>query len=88
MNRFFEYVSGILLYQSNWTCANISALLSKMSRDTLIRFLKKEWSGQKLLELILSIMEKLGGYIIFDDTPIEKPYLITLEGLRYVYSSS
>ena len=88
MKRFFDYVRGLLFYQSNGTCASLAALLSTMSRDTLIRFLKKEWSGQKRLEVLLLTVQLLGGYLLLDDTPIEKPYSATLEGLQYVYSSS
>ena len=88
MKRFFEYVLGLLFYRSNGTCASLAALLSTMSRDTLIRFLKNEWSGQKRLEVLLLAIRMLGGYLIIDDTPVEKPYSSTLEGLQYVYSSS
>jgi hypothetical protein len=88
MKLFFDYVRGLLFYQSNGTCASLAGLLATMSRDTLIRFLQNEWSGQKRLEVILATIQMLGGYLLLDDTPIEKPHSRTLEGLQYIYSSS
>lgn len=88
MKLFFYYVRGLLFYQSNGTCASLAGLLATMSRDTLIRFLQNEWSGQKRLEIILATIQMLGGYLLLDDTPIEKPHSKTLEGLQYIYSSS
>ena len=88
MKIFFVYVYGLLFYRSNGTCARLSSLISTMSRDSLIRFLRREWSRQKRLEILLLIVKRLGGYLILDDTPIEKPHAETLEGLHYVYSSS
>ena len=88
MKIFFQYIIALVMHQSSGTCAEIAALLGTMSRDTLIRFLKQEWNGQKRLELIILAINLIGGYLILDDTPIEKPHAQSLEGLQYVYSST
>lgn len=85
--RFLQYTTGLAMYQTKGTCQDIASL-SGVSRDTMIRFLKADWSGQKRIEQILSSINMRGGYLILDDTPSAKPHSQTLEGLHYVYCST
>lgn len=85
MKKFLIYVMGLMYFRTKGTCLDMSELLVNMSHDSLNRFIKAEWDGQKRLDPLIEAMKIRDGYLIFDDTPCEKPYARALEGLSQVY---
>lgn len=88
MKFFVHYIFAMLYFQTNGTCSGLAKTIKGISHDSFTRFLKQEWSGQKRLEHFIEPECIDGGYLIIDDTPIEKPHSKTLEGLSWVYSST
>jgi len=85
---FLYYILAMLYFQTNGTCSGLAKVLNRVSHDSLNRFLRRQWSGQKRLEAVIEPEKMKGGYLIIDDTPIEKPYSKKLEGLWWIYSST
>jgi hypothetical protein len=65
-----------LLYCTNLTtCSAIADAFDSASHDQLTRMLNGSWSGHTLLHLALcTLFTVAGGYLIIDDTVVEKPY--------------
>jgi len=87
MKHYFYFISALLYFQTTGSCLGLSKMVG-VSHDSFTRFLRGSWSGQKRLEMFTKPRGKLkNGYLIIDDTPSEKPYSKSLEGLSWVYSS-
>lgn len=86
----FAYLKGLLAVVEEATCVSISRVIPEVSHDSLTRMLNSvRLNWQTLLQsLTLSTFGKLsGGYLIIDDTVIEKQFARFIEGLSFVYSS-
>jgi len=87
MHYVFLYLIALLYFRTNGTCASLARAVGKLSHDSLTRFLKKDFSGQKLLEAFREPLPLSGGYLIIDTLEILHPHAKKLEGLSWVYSS-
>jgi hypothetical protein len=65
-----------LLYVTNiTTCSAMADAFDSVSHDRLTRMLHGSWSGQTLLDLaVRTLFAVTGGYLILDDTVVDKPY--------------
>jgi hypothetical protein len=69
------YLMALLHFTKASTCSAIAEVLPKASHDCLTWMLNGDWSGQTLLDVVLRVLFKVvGGYLIVDDTVVEKPY--------------
>ena len=78
-----------LLYFTKVPACSTSALVfTEASHDCLTRMLNGNWSGQTLLDRALRVLfTVVGGYLIVDDTVVEKPYAQLLNEAGWVWSS-
>lgn len=70
------------------TAATLCTISDEVTHDQLTRALNADGSWQKLLESITKPFGLRGGYLIIDDTVLEKPYGKEFEGASYVFSST
>ncbi len=87
MKNFYNYTKGLLYYQAKGTCLDMSENLENVTHDSLTRFLKKNWSGQKRLATLFSEIKMKEGYLIIDDTVSAKPDATAMEKLQSVYDT-
>src|ERR687888_977042 len=79
---------ALLYFTKVSTCSSIAEVFAEAAHDCLTRMLNGKWSGQTLLDLALRVLFKVvGGYLIVDDTVVEKPYARWLEEAGGVWSS-
>jgi hypothetical protein len=79
---------ALLYFTRVSTCLSIAEVFAEASHDCLTRMLNGNWSGQTLLGLALRVLFRVvGGYLIVDDTVVEKPYARWLEEAGWVWSS-
>ncbi len=88
--RIVPYVRGLLTVAEAATCTALARVVKRVSHDRLSRILKDqqlEW--QTLLRAAaLRIVGKLhGGWLIIDDTVMNKSFAKKMEGLAWVYCS-
>jgi putative transposase len=82
------YLMALLYFTRVSTCWSIAEVFAEASHDCLTRMLNGNGSGQTLLELALRVLFRVvGGYLIVDDTVVEKPYARWLEEAGWVWSS-
>src|SRR5919201_1929039 len=82
------YLIALLYFTKVSTCSSIAEVFAEAAHDCLTRMLNGNWSGQTLLDLALRVLFKVvGGYLIVDDTVVEKPYARWLEEEGWVWSS-
>lgn len=84
------YCQYLLNSQINYTCTNLAAHIEGLSHDAVYRFLKQEkltpkqvWHKVKPL-----LTQTNNGYIIFDDTVLEKIHSFDIVGVRKQYSGN
>lgn len=88
--RIIAYVEGLLTVAEAATCTAIARLMKTASHDSLSRILKDpKFKWQTLLRtLALRIFGKLSdGWLIIDDTVIDKSFARSIENLSWVYCS-
>ena len=89
--KIIPYIKGLLTVSEEATCAAMARVLKReSSHDNLSRILKKsgfEW--QTLLSnLLLRIFGKLrGGFLIIDDTVIDKSFAKVIENISWMFCS-
>jgi len=87
--RIASYLKGLLAVAETATCVSMSRVVGS-SHDSLSRILnddKLKWQTL-LLSLILRIVGKLrDGYLIIDDTVIDKSFAKVIENLAWVFCS-
>ena len=82
------YLMALLYFTNLTTCVAIADAFDSASHDQLTRMLQGSWSGQTLFNLALRILFTVaGGYLILDDTVVEKPYARLLGEAAWVWSS-
>src|ERR671930_1928098 len=69
------YLIALLSFTKVSACSTIAEVFPKASHDCLTRRLNGDWSGQTLLDWALRLLFLVvGGYLMGDDTVVEKPY--------------
>src|SRR5918911_1345519 len=82
------YLMALLYFTNITTCLAMSDAFDSASHDQLTRMLQGTWSGHTLLNLALRLLFTVaGGYLILDDTVVEKPYARLLGEAAWVWSS-
>ena len=82
------YLMALLYFTNITTCSAMADALDSASHDQLTRMLQGAWSGHILLNLALrALFTVAGGYLLVDDTVIEKPYARLLGEAGWVWSS-
>ena len=68
------YLRAWLSFTTITTCSALSDAFDSASHDQWTRMLQGPWSGHPLLNLGLRLWCTVaGGYLILDDTGVEKP---------------
>ena len=77
-----------LLYVTNiTTCSALSDAFDSVSHEQLTRMLQGTWSGHTLPNLALRLLFTVaGGYLVLDDTVVEKPSARLLGEAAWVWS--
>jgi putative transposase len=82
------YLMALLYFTKVSTYSSIAEVFAEASHDCLTRILNGSWSGQTLLDRALRVLfTVVGGYLIVDDTVVEKPYAQLLSEAGWVWSS-
>ena len=82
------YLMALLYCTNLTTCSAMADAFDSVSHDRLTRLLHGPWSGHTLLHLALrTLFTVAGGYLIIDDTVVEKPYARLLGEAAWVWSS-
>lgn len=86
----FAYLKGLLAVSETANCISMSRVLKGISHDRLSRILndvRLEWQTL-LLSLVLRIVGKLSdGFLIVDDTVLDKSFAKVIENLHWVFCS-
>jgi len=72
------YLIGLLNFKLKGTCVEIARALGNVSHDSLTRFLKKNFSGQKLLEFFRGSFPLSGWYLVIDSFEVLHPHAMKL----------
>jgi putative transposase len=82
------YLRALLYFTNITTCSAMADALDSVSHDQLTRMLQGAWSGHILLNLALrALFTVVGGYLLVEDTVVEKPYARLLGEAAWVWSS-
>lgn len=83
------FVLSLLAGEGSYSYAQSSKAFTQVSSYQLKRFLDKEWDpNQALEEVTLSLgIDWSKGWLMIDDTMIEKPYAEKIEGVYWLYST-
>ena len=82
------YLMALLYFTRVSTCLSIAEVFAEASHDCLTRMLNGGWSGQTPLDQALRVLfTVVGGYLMVDDTVVEKPYAQRLSEAGWVWSS-
>lgn len=82
------YVKLLMTLTVRKTALTLCGISDEISHDQLTRALNNDGFWQTLLESISKPFGISGGYLIIDDTVLEKPHGKHFEGASYVFSSS
>lgn len=82
------YGQHLLSRQTNYTCTNLAEHVEGLEHNSVYRYLKGEKLGSALVwEKMQTVYEPSPpGYLMFDDTVLEKPYSSEIQGVRSQYS--
>jgi Transposase DDE domain len=82
------YLMALLYFTKLATCSTMAEAFDSTSHDRLTRMLNGTWSGQTLFDLALrALFAVAGGYLILDDTVVEKPSARLLGEAAWVWSN-
>jgi hypothetical protein len=82
------YIKLLMTVALKKNALNLSGISDEVSHDQLTRALKIDVLKPTRLRSIIKPSKLKGGYLIIDDTVLEKPYGKEFEGASYVFSSS
>ncbi len=85
-----EYCQYLLVTQINYTLTNFADHSNKFSHDKINRFLKGEKITPRLIwdNVESQLIPTESGYLIFDDTVLDKNYSFSIELVRREYSGN
>lgn len=85
-----EYCQYLLVTQINYTLTNFADHSSKFSHDKINRFLQGEKITPRLIwdNVESQLVPTESGYLIFDDTVLDKNYSFSIELVRRQYSGN
>jgi hypothetical protein len=84
----WTYPTALLYFPQVAACLAIAQTLEHASHDQLTQMLRGRWSGHTLLDMALrALFTVVGGYLIVDDTVVEKPSAALLEEAVWVWST-
>lgn len=85
-----DYCQYLLVTQINYTLTNFADHSSKFSHDRINRFLKGEKITPRLIwdNVESQLVPNESGYLIFDDTVLDKNYSFNIELVRRQYSGN
>ncbi|NEO00786.1 MAG: transposase [Moorea sp. SIO3I7] len=85
-----DYCQYLLSSQNNYTITNLAEHLPKLSHDQINRYLKTEKIPPKTLWLNVKESIELDdeGYLVFDDTVLDKNHSNKIELVRKQYSGN
>jgi putative transposase len=78
-------LQGLLSAPWRFSLTYLSQIV-KSSHDQLTRSLVKQYSWRQILKLILNRNEAQKGYLVIDETEIDKSYARTIQGLGWIKS--
>ncbi len=84
------YCQYLLSSQINYTCTNLAEHLEGLDHNSVYRYLKHERLTPRLIweKAKQSLVEATNGYLIFDDTVVDKSYSFQIDGVRRQYSGN
>jgi hypothetical protein len=83
----WTYLTALRYFPGISSRLTMAPALDNAAHDRLTRMLRGQWSGPTLLDLALrTLLPVAGGYLIVDNTIVEKPYVALLEGAAWVWS--
>lgn len=78
----------LLYFTKVSTCSSMAEVFAEASHDRLTQMLNGSGSEQTLLDRALGVLfTVVGGYLMVDDTVVEKPYAQLLSEAGWVWSS-
>ena len=82
------YCEYLVSSQLNYTCTNLAAHTEGLDHNSVYRYLKSEKLTPALLweKVKDQLVASENGYLIFDDTVLDKSYSFEIEGVRRQYS--
>ena len=85
-----DYCQYLLVSQKNYTLTNFADHVDSLSHDQINRYLKSGKLTPRLLwEHVKSdVLQSKNGYILFDDTIVDKNFSHSIEGVRRQYSGN
>src|SRR5574341_643749 len=85
-----EYCQYLLVSQINYTLTNFAEHSEKFSHDAINRYLGQEQLTPRLIweNVASQILPTPNGYVVFDDTVLDKNYSSSIELVRRQYSGN
>jgi hypothetical protein len=85
-----DYCQYLLSSPVNWTITNLADHLEKVSHDRINRYLRQEKLTPRLLweNVLPDLQTSVDGYLVFDDTVLDKRYAQKIELVRRMYSGT
>jgi len=84
------YCQYLLSSQINYTCTNLAEHLEGLDHNSVYRYLKNEKLTPRLIweQARQTLVASTAGYLIFDDTVVDKSYSFEIAGVRRQYSGN
>jgi hypothetical protein len=85
-----DYCQYLLSTQINYTLTHYADHCARLSHDLVNRYLKEEKLTARVIweQVSSSIIQSERGYLLFDDTVLDKRYSQAIEGVRWQYSGN
>lgn len=84
------YCQYLLSSQINYTCTNLADHVEGLDHNSIYRYLKRERLAPRLIwEKVKDLLAQAeDGYLLFDDTVLDKSYSFEISGVRRQYSGN
>lgn len=85
-----DYCQYLLVSQTNYTLTNYAEHVETLSHDLVNRYLNQEKLTPRMVweQSCGGVIQSERGYLLFDDTVIDKSYSTSIEGVRWQYSGN